>query len=209
MTPFQKAVKLYPALLNDTYAKDVLREVKNSLLKKYRSGKLEINGKYLFLLPDFYAACEYWFGHIKNPVGLLHDKEVFCQTWRRYEKLDCLRSPHLYREHAIRLNTANEKYADRSRLIRKWFLTDALYTSTHDFISKLLQFDVDGDRSLVVADRDFIAVAERNMNDIVPLYYNMRHAKPTALNGRTIYAGLHKAFTGTSIGLYSNDISKI
>ena len=27
MTPFQKAVKLYPALLNDTYAKDVIRDV--------------------------------------------------------------------------------------------------------------------------------------------------------------------------------------
>lgn len=54
MTPFQKAVKRYPALLNDTYAKDVIREVKNSLLKKYHSGKLEINGKYTFLLPDFY-----------------------------------------------------------------------------------------------------------------------------------------------------------
>lgn len=32
MTAFQKAVKIYPALLNDTYAKDVIREVKNSLL---------------------------------------------------------------------------------------------------------------------------------------------------------------------------------
>ena len=64
MTPFQKAVKLYPTLLSDTYAKDVIREVKNSLLKKYRSGKLEVIGKYTFLLPDYYAACEYWFGHI-------------------------------------------------------------------------------------------------------------------------------------------------
>ena len=64
MTPFQKAVKLYPALLNDTYAKDVIREVKNSLVKKYRSGKLEVHGKYTFLLPDFYAACEYWFKNI-------------------------------------------------------------------------------------------------------------------------------------------------
>ena len=51
---------------------------KASLLKKYRSGKLEINGKYTFLLPDYYAACEYWFGHIETPKGLLADKEVFC-----------------------------------------------------------------------------------------------------------------------------------
>ena len=95
MTAFQKAIKMYPALLNDSYAKDVIREVKNSLLKKYRSGKLEVNGKYTFLLPDFYAACEYWFGHIDTPTGLLSDKEVFCWLFKRYEKLDCLRSPHL------------------------------------------------------------------------------------------------------------------
>lgn len=209
MTAFQKAVKLYPALLNDTYAKDVIREVKNSLLKKYRSGKLEVNGKYTFLLPDFYAACEYWFGHIDNPIGLLSDKEVFCWLFKRYEKLDCLRSPHLYKEHAIRFNVANEVYGDRSKLIREWFTTDGIYASTHDLISKILMYDVDGDKSLVVADKDFIRIAERNMNGIVPLYYNMRKAEPTQLNNKNIYAGLNAAFTGGNIGIYSNSISKI
>ena len=209
MTAFQKAVKIYPALLNDTYAKDVIREVKNSLLKKYRSGKLEVNGKYTFLLPDFYAACEYWFGHIDNPIGLLSDKEVFCWLFKRYEKLDCLRSPHLYKEHAIRFNVANEAYGDRSRFIREWFTTDGIYASTHDLISKILMYDVDGDKSLVVADRDFVGIAERNMNGIVPLYYNMRKAEPTELNNKNIYAGLNAAFTGGNIGIYSNNISKI
>lgn len=208
-TAFQKALKLYPALLNDTYAKDVLREVKNSLLKKYRSGKLEINGKYTFLLPDFYAACEYWFGHIEKPDGLLRDKEVFCWLFRRYEKLDCLRSPHLYKEHAIRFNVANKAYEERSEMIREWFTTDGIYTSTHDLISKILMFDCDGDKSLVVADQLFVSIAERNMNGIVPLYYNMRKAQPTELNPENIYAGLNAAFVGGNIGMYSNDISKI
>lgn len=209
MTAFQKAVKMYPALLNDSYAKDVIREVKNSLLKKYRSGKLEVNGKYTFLLPDFYAACEYWFGHINTPTGLLSDKEVFCWLFKRYEKLDCLRSPHLYKKHAIRFNVANEVYGDRSKYIREWFTTDGIYASTHDLISKILMYDVDGDKSLVVADRDFIRIAERNMNGIVPLYYNMRKAEPTQLNNKNIYAGLNAAFTGGNIGIYSNNISKI
>lgn len=209
MTAFQKAVKLYPALLNDTYAKDVIREVKNSLLKKYRSGKLEVNGKYTFLLPDFYAACEYWFGHIDTPTGLLSDKEVFCWLFKRYEKLDCLRSPHLYKEHAIRFNVANEVYGNRAKLIREWFTTDGIYASTHDLISKILMYDVDGDKSLVVSDKDFVRIAERNMNGIVPLYYNMRKAEPTQLNNKNIYAGLNAAFTGGNIGIYSNNISKI
>lgn len=209
MTAFQKAVKMYPALLNDSYAKDVIREVKNSLLKKYRSGKLDVNGKYTFLLPDFYAACEFWFGHIDSPIGLLSDKEVFCWLFKRYEKLDCLRSPHLYKEHAIRFNVANEVYGDRTKYIREWFTTDGIYASTHDLISKILMYDVDGDKSLVVADKDFVRIAERNMNGIVPLYYNMRKAEPTQLNNKNIYAGLNAAFTGGNIGIYSNNISKI
>lgn len=69
--------------------------------------------------------------------------------------------------------------------------------------------DVDGDKCLVVADPLFINIAERNMNGIVPLYYNMRKAEPTELNNETIYAGLVKAFTSGNIGLYSNNISKI
>ena len=209
MTPFQKAVKLYPPLLSDTYAKDVIREVKNSLLKKYRSGKLEVTGKYTFLLPDYYAACEYWFGHIEEPKGLLGDKEVFCWLFKQYDKLDCLRSPHLYKEHAIRFNVASNGYGERVNQIREWFTTNAVYTSTHDLISKILQFDVDGDKSLVVADRDFVRIAERNMNGIVPLYYNMGKAQPTELNNKNIYAGLSAAFTGGNIGIYSNNISKI
>lgn len=209
MTPFQKAVKIYPALLSDTYAKDVIREKKNSLLKKYRSGKLEVAGKYTFLLPDFYAACEYWFGHQEEPEGLLDDQEVFCALFGQYDKLDCLRSPHLYKEHAVRANVAGDAYGERGKQIREWFTTNAVYTSTHDLISKLLQFDVDGDKSLVVADREFVRIAERNMKGIVPLYYNMRKAEPTELNNKTIYAGLIKAFTSGNIGLYSNDISKI
>ena len=209
MTPFQKSVKMYPALLNDTYAKDVLREVKNSLLKKYRSGKLEISGKYTFILPDFYAACEYWFGHVEKPVGLLQDKEVFCWLFKQYDKLDCLRSPHLYKEHAVRFNIANKVYEGRSEKIREWFTTDGLYTSTHDLISRILQFDVDGDRSLVVADPLFVSIAERNMNGIVPLFYEMKKAQPTQINNKTIYEGLNAAFIHGNIGVYSNNISKI
>lgn len=207
-TFFQKSVELYPNLLNDEFVKSKLREIKDSLVKKFKSGKLRIKGKYTFLLPDFYAACEYWFGDIKNPKGLLDDGEVFCWLFRKAEKLDCLRSPHLYREHAVRKNQA---YRDckKQKELREWFTTDAIYTSTHDLISKVLQFDVDGDKSLVVSDETFISIAERNMKDIVPLYYNMRKANPIKLTNQTIYDGLNAAFIGGNIGIYSNDISKI
>lgn len=208
-TAFQKSIELYPNLLNDDYVKSQLREIKDSMIKKFKSGKLRIYGKYTFLLPDFYAACQYWFMDIKNPKGLLEDGEVFCWLFRKSDKLDCLRSPHLYREHAIRKNIACIEYGDRQNQLCEWFCTDAIYTSCHDLISKILQFDVDGDKSLVVADKTIIKVAERNMEGVVPLYYNMKKAEPSILNNETIYNGLNAAFGGSNIGMYSNDISKI
>lgn len=208
-TAFQKSIELYPELLNDEYVKSQLRDIKDSMIKKFKSGKLRVHGKYTFLLPDFYAACEHWFMGIKEPKGLLEDEEVFCWLFRKSDKLDCLRSPHLYREHAIRKNIACVSYVDRQQKLREWFCTDAIYTSCHDLISKILQFDVDGDKSLVVADKTIIKVAERNMQGIVPLYYNMKKAEPVQLNNNTIYDGLNAAFTGSNIGQYSNNISKI
>jgi len=105
-TAFQKAIDVYPNLLNDEYAKFHLREIKDSMIKKYKAGKLQVHGKYTFILPDFYAACQYWFMGIENPKGLLKDGEVFCWLFRKSENVDCLRSPHLYREHAVRKNIA-------------------------------------------------------------------------------------------------------
>lgn len=209
MTHLQQAINLYPDLMNDEYIKITLREIKNSMVKRFKSGSLSVNGKYTFILPDLYAACEYWFMGIENPKGLLEDGEVFCWLFRKSDKLDCLRSPHLYREHAVRVNTAYNGNKERQESIRKWFGTDAIYTSCHDLISKILQFDVDGDKSLVVADKTIIPIAERNMRDAVPLYYNMKKASPIQLNNQSIYAGLNAAFVGGNIGIYSNNISKI
>lgn len=210
-TAFQKAIELYPDILNDEYAKARLRGIKDSMVKRFKSGKLKVHGKYTFILPDFYAACQYWFLGIKEPKGLLEDGEVFCWLFRKSEKLDCLRSPHLFVEHAVRKNIAYRDYEVRQKQLREWYCTDAVYTSCHDLISKVLMFDVDGDKALVVADENLIKVAERNVEnyDIVPLYYNMRKAEPVQLNNASIYKGLNAAFVGGNIGIYSNNISKI
>ena len=209
MTYLQKAIKLYPDLMNDEWLKIILRQIKDSMVKNYKAGSLSVNGKYTFLLPDFYAACEYWFMDNKNPNGLLNDQEVFCWLFRKSKELDCLRSPHLYKEHAIRKNIAWNGDKERQQKIREWFTTSAVYTSCKDLISKILQFDVDGDKSLVVADENIIEAAKKSMQDIVPLYYNMRKASPVELNNKTIYNGLNAAFVGGNIGIYSNNISKI
>ena len=202
MSSFQQALKIYPELLQDIYTKTMLRKIKKSMIQNYKSAKLDVQGKYTFIIPDLYAFCEYLFMGVSSPIGLLADGEVFCKLYPRTQKLDCLRSPHLYKEHAVRNNIVNE---DKSN----WFLTNGVYTSSHDLISKILQFDVDGDKALVVADKHIVDIATRNMRGIVPLYYNMRKADATQINSTQIYDGLTSAYSGGNIGGISNDITKI
>lgn len=139
---FQKCVGIYNELLCQEYSKETLKQIKKSLVNDYRAGKIDVDGKYLFIIPDLYAFCEHLFLGIEVPQGLLKDGEVSARVFAKREKLDCLRSPHLYREHGVRRNVVNED-------TKKWFRTDALYTSSYDLISKLLQFDKQSQSNLL------------------------------------------------------------
>ena len=209
LSPLQEALKLYPELLNDEFMKRKLRDMKNSLLKDYRSGKLEVRGKYTFVLPDFFAACQHWFLGEEDPDGLLRDGEVFTRLFQKDERLDCLRSPHLYQEHAVRYNLAYTGCGQRMIDASEWFQTNAVYTSCHDLISRILQFDCDGDMLLVIADENIVRMASRNMRGIVPLYYEMKKAGAAIITNESIFDGLISAFKHSNIGIYSNSISKI
>lgn len=200
---FQESLMIYPELFRDTYHKEILKQTKKSLVKQAKGGRLSINGRYQFLSPDLYAFCEWLFLDEKNPKGLLDDGEVYSSLNKNGVDLACLRSPHLYREWAIRKNKKTEE-------LNKWFgCTKCLYTSCHDLISRILQFDVDGDKTLVIQDRTLTAVAKRNMKGIVPLAYNLRKAKGENLNSENLYAGMVHAYTGGNIGPISNNITKV
>ena len=204
---FQKALKIYPELLNDPASRADLHDLKKSYIKKYRSGKLDVIGKFTFVLPDLYAFCQYLFCKEAIPNGLLENGQVYCKLYPTARELDCLRSPHLYVEHAIRRNTVGSTYNDIN--LDDWFQTDAIYISTHDPITRILQLDVDGDRLLVIAQKKIIDLAKSCMEGINPLYYEMHKAKKTFITPENIYEGLKLAFTGGRIGGISNDITKI
>lgn len=202
-SPMQEALLLYPELFRDVYNKEILKQTKKSLVKQAMGGRLRVNGKYLFLSPDLYAFCEWLFQGKQNPQGLLEDGEVYCAEYKDGDELACLRSPHLYREWAIRNNRRTEE-------LDRWFgQTKCIYTSCHDLISRYLMFDNDGDRALVVKDRVLTNCAKRNMSDIVPLAYDLKKAKGGIITPESLYEGMIKAYTGGRIGPVSNNITKI
>ncbi|UNC92734.1 hypothetical protein [Candidatus Contubernalis alkaliaceticus] len=196
----QEALSIYPELLNDNHVKHKLSGIINSTKKKSKYGKFSINAKNTYIIPDVYAWMQYSLGNIDNPEGLLENGQVSCKLYKNNNELLVNRSPHLYREHAVRDNVF-------SKDINKWFTTNGIYTSCHDLISKMLQFDVDGDTSLVVADSTLIKVAKRNMKGVLPLYYEMGSAEPQIINNKNIINSLKLAFKYSNIGKYSNALS--
>lgn len=128
----QKCLMLYPELMREKYNRSILSDLKHSVLKQARAGRLKVNGKFTFVSPDVYAFCEWLFLGDENPQGLLKNGEVSCNLYDNGRQVDCLRSPHLYKEHAIRMNVVNDE-------TQQWFTSKSIYTSVHDTISKILQ----------------------------------------------------------------------
>lgn len=199
---FQKALTIYPELLNDQYSKESIRNTRDSLYKGAKAGKLLLRGsKRTFISPDLYAFCEWLFMGIEDPKGLLSDGEVSCRLYNDNKTLDVLRSPHLYKEHALRKNKCNDNTS-------KWFITNCIYTSVHDAISKILMFDVDGDEAHIVSDPAYTFIAKRNIKGIVPLEYELATSKREVVKPENIYKSLVAAYS-KNIGEISNSISKI
>ncbi|MEH7393322.1 hypothetical protein, partial [Bacillus sp. JJ1474] len=196
---FQQALSLYPNLLNDKHTKEAIKKKKEALIKDSKSGKIRIDGaKYTFLIPDLYALCQKIFG--LEVTGLLESDQVYCRLYDEGE-MCILRSPHLHKEWGIRNNTKSEK-------MKEWFITDGIFTSINDNLSKMLQFDHDGDKSLCIQSDLVTKIAKRNMWGIIPLYYEMAKANAEQIDDKNLYNSLVEAYKA-QVGVVSNEITKI
>lgn len=130
--PYKVALKIYPELLREVYSREALKAIRKRMLLDAKSGKIKCNpkqggNKRLFACPDLYGVCEWLFCHEEHPKGLLRNGEVACKIFRRHEKVDVLRSPHLAMEHGVR-------YVAQSQNVYDWFCTNGLYSSLHDLL---------------------------------------------------------------------------
>jgi len=204
---FQKdrvALSMYPELLRDGYSKQQLKDIKKRMLLDAKSGGVRCKNKRLYVVPDWYAACERWFLGIERPVGLLKKDEIACRPFINYEKADVLRSPSLYMEHSVNKITKDSN-------VYKWLNSDAIYTSVSSLISRILQFDCDGDQLNAVVEPVIVKVAERNikMYDVIPLFYDAAKAPPEQITKESIFNGLKRAHQFSNIGEISNMLTRL
>ncbi|NFO30402.1 hypothetical protein FDB41_06770 [Clostridium botulinum] len=206
----QECLRLYPEMITSDYIKEQLVKAIKSAKNDAKSGRIVIpNTKRMFLLPDPVAFMEWLFKGEETPKGCLEDGEVYCKLYEenQNQKLDVLRSPHLSFEHAIRINKASKEKNDRY----KYLTTNGIYTSTHDLISKILNFDVDGDHATVISEPWIVELAENMINkyNINPLYYEMGKAGAKEINNKNIFESLKFVFHKSNIGKVSNTLTKI
>ncbi len=199
----QEILRLYPELLSSAYIKKQLKDSIDKVKKDAKSGRIKINAKRTFLIPDLVAFMEWLFLGEDKVQGALENGEVYCTLYNKDNRLGVLRSPHLSREWAIRKNVANKKI--------EYFITKGIYTSAKDLISKILMFDNDGDEALVVSDKGkwLLDLAEEQMKDVRPLYYEMSKAGAKKINLNNIYSSLKFAYDKGNIGKVSNTLTDI
>lgn len=196
------SIVAYPQMLQDVSVKKTIKNNIESQRKKAMSGKPLIRGFYNYICPDLYAACEHWFLGIENPSGLIPSNCVYNSFYDDKEEIEevcCLRSPHLSDcEHGMRTLVKKDE-------CKKWFRGMDTVISTHDLLTKTLQCDVDGDECLIVHDRAFIDLVDR---DKLPLYYEMRKGDAKPVNNENIKECLHYSFQNSVIGQISNALTK-
>lgn len=197
MQPYQKALLLYPQLMQDTFFKSILTDTKASLLRQARFGILTSAVKMTFVIPDLLDVCCKIF-ECKEKPPILNDGEVSCKLFKEGIEVDTYRYPMLCPEHVI----------SKNRHI-KWFDTNAIYISNYSAIPIISMCDFDGDRLCVTDDETILKLVKKNTQDFVPLYYDMKKAEGTKLTGAKMAKSLKKAYSSCIVGKVSDKITSI
>lgn len=208
MNWLQKSLILYPEMLKDFHVRTLLKNTKDSMIKKFRSGKFSINGAYTFVIPDTLACLQWWFTGMDRSkledFGFVKEGSVVCNLFDDKEEVDCLRSPHLDHAHCIRKNQKNTQ-------TRIWAKSDSIYIGMKDTMSKVLMYDNDGDKLLVHNNRTIIQCAKafQQKYSMIPNSYDMPKASPELLSNSSLFQGIVMAYHHSNIGTPSNEITKI
>lgn len=199
----QEIIRLYPEILTSKYVKRQLKDTITSFKKQAKSGRLKLKSKRVFIIPDLIHFMSLLFGDGSDYS--LEKNEVYFNTYRNSERLALLRSPHLSREWSINKNVANEK--------TKYFTTNAVYVNAKDLMSKILMCDWDGDEALIIEDCEsqkwLLDLAEKQMLDLRPLYYEMGGGGNTEINATNTFQSLKFVYEKSNIGKVSNTLTNI
>ena len=201
---FQECLRLYPEMLTSDYVKKQLKDTITSYKKEAKSGRIKLEAKRTFIIPDLVHFMSLLFGNGEDYA--LDKNEVYFTNYKECDRLALLRSPHLSREWALRKNVERNGKT-------KYFNTKGIYVSAKDLMSLVLMCDWDGDEALVVKDSEnqkwLLDLAESQMKDLRPLYYEMGGGDAKEINENNTFESLRFVYEKSNIGKVSNTLTNI
>ena len=199
----QEIIRLYPEILTSKYMKEQLKQTIKSFKKEAKSGRIKLQAKRVFIIPDLIHFMSLLFGDGTDYA--LEYGQVSFNIYKDCDRLALLRSPHLSREWGIRKNVFNDK--------TKYFKTNGIYVSSKDLLSLVLMNDWDGDEALVIKDCEeqkwLLDLAEKQMSDLVPIYYEMGGGDAQEINSENEFKSLKFVYEKSNIGKVSNTLTNI
>lgn len=194
----KQAVKMYPALFNESYTKKAVQEKYTTKRNDMLGGRIPEIGYNAFLAPDPVAFAEHLFGlEIK---GYLKAGECFCAPANE-GFVDVTRNPHLDNAHVVLNNVVTCPLAEGP----------TMFINIFDMTTIRLRADYDGDHVWYSQDSHLLDLVSRTYEELksIPIDWDAPKAPKSDITKSAIAGFITNLIHGSEIGLYADALTKM
>jgi len=194
----KQAVKMYPALFNESYTKKAVQEKYTTKRNDMLGGRIPELGYNAFLAPDPVAFAQHLFG---LPItGYLKAGECACKV---IEKgiTDITRNPHFDNAHVVLNNVKTMPLAEGP----------TMFINIFDMTTIRLRADYDGDHVWYSQDSHLLEVVNRTYEEFktIPIDWDVDKAPKSDITKSAIANFIVNLIHGSEIGLYADALTKM
>jgi len=194
----RQAVRMYPALLNESYTAKAVQEKYTTKRNEMLGGRIPEMGFNAFLAPDPVAFAQHLFG--QKITGFLKAGECFCSAAKE-GFVDVTRNPHLDNAHVVLNNVKSCPLAEGPTMFINIFDTTTIQ----------LRADYDGDHVWYSQDKHLLDLVNRTYEVLknIPADWDAPKAPKTDITKSAIAGFITNLIHGSEIGLYADALTKM
>lgn len=194
----KQAVKMYPALFNESYTQRAVQEKYTTKRIDMLGGRIPDLGYNAFLAPDPVAFAQHLFG---LPVkGYLKAGECCCSA-AEIGIVDVTRNPHLDNAHVLLNNVKSMPLAQGP----------TMFINIFDMTTIRLRADYDGDHVWYSQDSHLLELVNRTCEELknIPIDWDAPSAPKADITKSAIAGFITNLIHGSEIGLYADALTKM
>lgn len=194
----KQAVKMYPAMLNESYTKKAVQEMYTTKRNDMLGGRIPELGYNAFLAPDPVAFAQHLFG---LPItGSLKAGECYCAA-ASTGLTDVTRNPHLDNAHVILNNVESCPLAEGP----------TMFINIFDMTTIRLRADYDGDHIWYSQDSHLLTLVDKTYEQLknIPIDWDAPKAPKGPITKSAIAGFITNLIHGSEIGLYADALTKM